>query len=49
MLTSTTILPGVTYHPNFVSDPDETEQEIMEQTELTQRSATMGERGTPRR
>ena len=44
MLTSTTILPGVTYHPNFVSDPDETEQEVMEQTTLTQRVATMGGR-----
>ena len=44
MLTSTTILPGVTYHPNFVEDPDETEREVTEQTELTQRSATMGGR-----
>jgi alkylated DNA repair dioxygenase AlkB len=38
------ILPGVTYIPNFVMDPDETEREIMEQIELSQRTASMGGR-----
>jgi alkylated DNA repair dioxygenase AlkB len=34
-----TIVPGVTYHPNFVSDPDAALHEVTEQTEPVQRTA----------
>jgi len=38
------ILPGVNYYTGFLDDPDETEREIMEQTEPVQRTAIMGGR-----
>jgi alkylated DNA repair dioxygenase AlkB len=44
---SLNVLPGVIYLPNFVSEPDETEQEVMEQVQLVQRTAAMGGRSYP--
>ncbi len=38
------ILPGVTYHPGFVGEPDAAEREVMEHVTLSQRTATMGGR-----
>lgn len=38
------ILPGVTYYPGFVGDPDTAEREVIEQAEPRQRTAVMGGR-----
>lgn len=39
-----TILPGVTYHPAFVGDPDEAERDVFEQCDFVQRTMTFGGR-----